>query len=312
MNKKENTPQEVKITESVDKDKATETTEKKNVVTVKVKQPKDFKVYHNKPVPQPPEDSDESENDVKLYKRHKTEYEYMKPSDFDDWRDEHKAKVIANVKPWQKYKENREDKKRTGCLKDELVINKDDDNTYQYNLYKNSNQKCKGYIYVGEHNFIRMEKRPPILIWILIALLLIGCLIFGIRSCQKAPTDTDGTKSSGIIVDNTGMAKTEYYWIDNLKGTYLVNADNKEIAFYGAREGETVYVQYTVIDNNNKVLKKTGLIKPGYEVRWDAYSALSAGTYNVKYIIKTYDANQAEPENHPLGSTTVSTQIERK
>ena len=149
-NKNEETLLEEKLVE--------ESAEEKTIKKVEVKQPNTFKIYHNKPVPQPPEEDDADENEIKRYKKNHTEYEYMTPKDFDAWRDNHKVKVVANVKPWQKYKENRKDNKRKGCLKDELIINKDDENTYKYNLYKNSNQKCKGYIYVGENNYIRMEK----------------------------------------------------------------------------------------------------------------------------------------------------------
>ena len=268
------------------------------------------KIYHNKPVPQPPEDSDSTENDVKVYKKNHTEYEYMTVDDFNDWRDEHKVKVVANVKPWQKYKEKRKDNKKKGCLDAELVINKDDDNSYRYNLYKNSNQKAKGYIYVGEYNFIRMEKRPPIILWIIIGLLLLGCLLFGIKSCMNnTPFVPDGNKGSGIVVDNTGKAKTEYYWIDNLKGTYTVTSAQPNVPLNGARENETVYLKYTVVDTKNHVLKETGLIKPGYVVQWDAASQLSKGTHKVKFIVDTYDANQKHPDQYHLGSTTISTEV---
>ena len=159
----------------------------------------------------------------------------------------------------------------------------------KYNLPVYSNKcKVKGYIYVGDNQFIGY-RRKRLFILILIPFLFIGgCLLLkGVPEDIPHPKladqenyrgSEDGNKKSGIIyTEFPGYTKC------------YVDSNKTSIQLYNP-EGNKYYLTYSVYntEDNSCILDDTGLIEPGKAFLWEAGSYLSKGDYNVYFNVKSY------------------------
>lgn len=184
--------------------------------------------------------------------------------------------------------------------------------------YKLSDGKLsftKGYLYVGNNEYVRVATRIPFIIWFIIIGLLILGLCFGLRSCTRTTDSTDDTTVSGstdvtettslgIDIDGTDEGDTvpnqttqnteeEEYIEITVYPEMVVNADIPNIPLYNS-ENNTVYFVFSVYEGDT-LLHQTGLIPPGYRVQWNAKEVLEVGEHDITMVIECYDVETQEP-----------------
>lgn len=188
------------------------------------------------------------------------------------------------------FKEAKEDDK------DILKIKED-----RYAISKGRLSFTKGYLNVGNNEYVRVAFRVPFIFWILIFGLLILGICLGMRSCSKpertgepetpTPTidlpidgDDHGEKDPNQLPHVT--PKEEFIEI-TVFPEIVVDDTTPNIPLYNS-ENNTVFFRFQVYENDT-LLHETGLVPPGYRVQWNAKEALSVGVHELKIVIDCYD-----------------------
>lgn len=177
---------------------------------------------------------------------------------------------------------------------DILKVNEDG-----YVICKSRFSFTKGYLNVGNNEFVRVAIRAPLIIWFLLMGLLLLGIILGIHFWSKsANPDKQVNSDIDIPIDGSEEGDTKPNQVPHVteKEEFIeitvypeivVDATTPNIPLYNS-ENNTVYIQYYVYENET-LLHKTGLVPPGYRVQWNAKEVLSVGTHDLEIVMNCYD-----------------------
>lgn len=265
-----------------------------------------------------PDEEKENYEFKKLGNKNNVECLYFTEKEFEEYQEEHDAKIIGNVKIRQKkYKnpekaENREKAYQKKYEKDILGVcrlkftddyfekhqNKLDEPYRDFDLYKSENKHCIGYAWVGENQYVRLVKYNPF-IFLIILFLVLG-IIFGLCFCRNSKPqpdktiDDNGTKitEQNTNADGVPIADNHYLYVWKTK---TVSSDKKTVALINHPDNK-VYLCYDILDEQGNLLDSTGSFGPNSQVDYDFYSLFNGkkGTYNLTLFIKVNDVDTKE------------------
>lgn len=162
----------------------------------------------------------------------------------------------------------------------------------------------EGYIYVGNNEYICLNKNIlPIIILLLGVIAAISISFVAYEQLKPVPEPVyeqqeiaDGEKWDGQLPINgkEQEASTESIEIPGYAELYA-NAENPNIQLVNP-DLNTVYFKY-IIYENEKIIHETDLIRPGEKLDWNAYNDLTAGQHQVNMVINTFDINTQAPCN---------------
>ncbi len=311
-----------------DFDRETYDKKKKKIVPFTYFSPKQFDEY----VEAKEKESENEENPVQIkvvgnVRIYKKKYkDIKKDQDFDAFVEEkRKKKIYGSVKV--KYT-NQYIKKHQKKLKGE---------TYKkYDLYEAKKHSCYGYAEVGENEFVRLQRRNPLII-LLIGLLSLGLLVGAgiiihnnlteIQEEIREILEVDDTVDAGDgnnSGDDTQIIQETYEipYVPYVKLTekepnlYLINPDGNTVYFaytlYIDTNGNGTIEKSEAVDaeGNSKAFYKTKLIPPGQMMEADLVSILGKGEYKVIQKINAYNyAPGMEDDQSPCNGSNLTTTI---
>lgn len=181
---------------------------------------------------------------------------------------------------------------------DKLIIG---DRHYKLEIKTESPVKNGIYIRVtGEDDketYIRIKKNKKTLIILLALILSLGTAsLFYVNGDGKKPWEPDKPDLEIAIGDDVNNIPEESEEIDYenyIELPYLstVTVKDNPVPLQNP-EGNTVYMGFKVIYNEETIYESDGVVKPGEFVNWNAKEYFKeAGQYNVRFIISTYDIN---------------------
>lgn len=182
----------------------------------------------------------------------------------------------------------------------------------KYKLSEGRLSFTRGYLYVGNNEFVRVATRIPFILWFTLFILLLLGLCWGLRSCEQTSggtdnttstiesteitdgtsldIDIDGTDEGDIVPNQTTQNTVEEEFIEiSVYPQMVVNNDIQTIPLYNG-ENNTVYFVFNIYEGDT-LLHQTGLIPPGYRVQWNAYEALESGEHDITMVIECYDVD---------------------
>lgn len=173
--------------------------------------------------------------------------------------------------------------------------------------------KRKGYLLVGDDEFIVIlqNRLPFILLFIAILSIGIGMGIWGYNTFKSAPVvapdyplPPEDDKSTEIKNDNTVRNNTEHKNHASIKISREVSIDlnSKVVNFhyqnFNASNKDAVVTLCILKDNNEYAIARTGLIKSGKEIKimdlFDDSIKLTQGVYKGRIKIDFYDETTGE------------------
>lgn len=264
-----------------------------------------------------PEEEDDYELKLLGNKKKHQECFYFTKKEFEQYQEDHEARVIGNVYIDQKrYKdpekakdvdkayENKRKKKIIGKCKlrysDEYIEKKEksfEEHFQEFDLYKPENKKCVGYAWVGQKQYVRLVKRNPLVI--IIPIFLIIALMLGLTMCKNPDTEEPWIDTIGdLITDIGGSSDNDEEMTYSDIWTWVkpgeVSAENKTIPLRNEASNE-VWMCYDIY-KDGELLHSTGAFLPGYQVDCDFYTLLNGekGTHELTLFIKLYDLETKE------------------
>lgn len=165
----------------------------------------------------------------------------------------------------------------------------------------------KGYLYVGNNEFVRVATRIPFILLFILFIILIMGLLFALHSCSNSnndsyikPTETsvvlpiDGTDSGSTVPNQTSHSENMEEYIEiSVFPEIVVDSTTPNIPLYNS-ENNTVYFVFKIYENET-LLHQTGLIPPGYRVQWNAKDVLNVGTHDLTFVIECSDVDTLAP-----------------
>ncbi len=194
-----------------------------------------------------------------------------------------------------------------------------------YCVRKMPHSSVKGYIPVGEDNYIVIVK-DVILLWVLfavLALLAVAALAFGIHKAITANANVPETSTNpkGIVDSNAQEGEGEWSVpdkIDTAGRNIKINGIAEMKLKAGALEQNFVlsnpkenpcYFQYVIaLAETGEVIYTSNLVPPGYSIsKFKLNRALDVGSYRTEITVNTFTFDkQQRPLNNFKMKTTVT------
>jgi len=198
-------------------------------------------------------------------------------------------------------------------VKDTIILGKKKLNVSEYGKNSKLLYKRKGYLLVGDNEFIVLlqNRLPFIIIFILILSIGIGVGVWGYNTfintpvvAPEYPLPPEDDKSKDIKNDNSKVDTGEYKNHVSIKITreVSVNLKNKKVSFkyqnFNASNKDAVVTLCILKDDNEYAIARTGLIKSGKEISEmsmlnDAIK-ITQGVYKGRIKIDFYDETTGE------------------
>lgn len=248
--------------------------------------------------------------DASHYTKDKLEFDYLKPKDFDALKEtDGDIKSIGYIK----FKETNDNSVDTVEIESNYC-------TFKYELLKDKAPKAKGYIKVGDKEYVAFTKGGlliPILIALGVIVIIGGVVVFlnkgnGEDDVAANPVNDsvnlefeNGSDWDGSMPQNgeQSQASAESIEIPGYANLY-VSTSNPEIQLINP-EGNTVYFIYTIM-NGDETLYETKAIEPNKMVSLNIKDLLDVGEYNLSFVISTYDVETQTPCNGATQEVTVT------
>ncbi len=185
--------------------------------------------------------------------------------------------------------------------------------------------KIKGYIKVGENEYLAVVK-SVLLLWLLLILLILalaGLAAFFIHRAVTAGANEPETTTEARVIDpNAVLGEGELEVPDKIdtssrqikiNGITTMNLKAGQVeqafVFSNPEENPCYFVIEIEVDATGEILYTSNLLPPGYSIsRFSLNRALEAGEYPVTVHFKTYsfDKEQRELNNMDVKTTIVA------
>lgn len=181
-------------------------------------------------------------------------------------------------------------------------------NLYKYYDIREANKvHTVGYAWVGENKFLRVTTLNPLffLIPIILALIILVCL----THCPQEVKDILHIEDGVSIPDDTSNSQkkqSDLWYFEPFDETTVLTKDNKEIVLKNLQINEGKWLCSYEIMVNGKTVHTTGAILPSNAVKYDLWSQLDAGTYELVCRSTEYDYNTHEAKG---GHYNISTHL---
>ena len=190
-----------------------------------------------------------------------------------------------------------------------------------YKVKKMPHSKIKGYIKVGENEYLAVV-RDVLLLWLLIALAAVILIILGVLIIKNAiPANSDPTppSPSGVVDPNAQLGEGEISVPDKIEtkgknikfnGVPEMNLKAGEIKqnfIFSNPEGNPCYFVIEIeLTDTGEILYTSDLLPPGYSISaFNLKRALEAGEYNAIVHYKTYSFDKEQNPLNKFDSKTV-------
>lgn len=191
-----------------------------------------------------------------------------------------------------------------------------------YAVSKMPHASIKGYVQVGENEFLAVVK-DVLLLWLLLLLLLLALAVglgFGIHHAVTTGAEPDPTPAPGVIDENAILGEGEISIPDKIqtKGRQitvrgipemdLVAGQREQTFVFSNPEENPCYFKIEIaLEDTGEVLYTSGLLPPGYSIsQFNLNRALEAGEY--KAVVHFYNYS-FDKEQRPLNNMDIKTTI---
>ena len=255
-------------------------------------------------------------------KRKFRKFEYLPKKQFNKYRDyfdeEHKEdereiKIVGNAKFYRgEIRKRKEDKPIPDKAIGKILLDakKPEKQEFRkYYLWEEKDKRTWGYAYIGNDEWIRIQK-ICIIPFILLLLLLIG--LFGILYFGKPEIIEPYIPNiiSDQEYDNSeklDLNKEETHFF--VKKSHVIDSENRRITIHNSEEN-TVYFQIAIYnaDTGKKIISledKGQVIPPGGNWSPDIYDLVEKGETKVTIVTNCFDVKTGEPCIGNNDSTTI-------
>ena len=237
------------------------------------------------------------------YKKKKLEFDYLTKKEFKKLcKDNNYVKVVGSIKL----------SKQTNSTNISCVIVESNDCEFKFELSeKTSKRFVKGYLKVGENEYVTIKSFCFLPIILFFVALLIGLSLAFVLTNDKSdnerlpivgedwdgnlPSNGDSQPASAESIEIPGYA--DLYVSSDKPLVQLINPD-----------GNTVYMAYTVSYQDKVIYETDGAIPAGKMVEANFYDLFNkkSGSYDVVFKISTYDVKTNAPCNGATQNVTIT------
>ncbi len=191
-----------------------------------------------------------------------------------------------------------------------------------YAVSKMPHASIKGYVQVGENEFLAVVK-DVLLLWLLLLLLLLALAVglgFGIHYAVTTGAEPETTKPAGVVDDNAVLGIPDLSVPDKMdtagrqieaKGIPEMNLAAGQIeqtfVFTNPENNPCYFKIEVVLADTGEVIYTSNLLPPGYSIsKFNLDRALDAGEYKAIVRINTFTFDK---EQRPLNNIVIKTTI---